>query len=93
VFTNLVFNTIFTHRLKHWGFERGWGDTAGRVRETMGILSEVLQAPDAVNLENFFSRVPTIFNVVIFSIHGYFGQADVIGLPDTGGQVTLLNFS
>ena len=59
----------------------------------MGILSEVLQAPDAVNLENFFSRVPTIFNVVIFSIHGYFGQADVIGLPDTGGQVTLLNFS
>lgn len=59
----------------------------------MGILSEVLQAPDAVNLEIFFSRVPTIFNVVIFSIHGYFGQADVLGLPDTGGQVTLLNFS
>jgi len=59
----------------------------------MGTLSEILQAPDAVNLEKFFSRVPTIFNVVIFSIHGYFGQADVLGLPDTGGQVTFLNLS
>ncbi|KAL9320230.1 hypothetical protein ACSQ67_012069 [Phaseolus vulgaris] len=80
----------FETKLKKWGFERGWGDTAGRVRETMGILSEVLQAPDAVNLEIFFSRVPTIFNVVIFSIHGYFGQADVLGLPDTGGQVVYI---
>ncbi|KHN08777.1 Sucrose synthase 2 [Glycine soja] len=71
-------------------FESGWGDTAGRVKETMGTLSEILQAPDAVNLEKFFSRVPTIFNVVIFSIHGYFGQADVLGLPDTGGQVVYI---
>ena len=91
VFSNLVINIIFTNRLKEWGFERGWGDTAGRVKETMRTLSEVLQAPDALTLENFFSRLPTIFNVVIFSIHGYFGQADVLGLPDTGGQVTLLN--
>ncbi|KAH1153163.1 hypothetical protein GYH30_049010 [Glycine max] len=71
-------------------FESGWGDTAGRVKETMGTRSEILQAPDAVNLEKFFSRVPTIFNVVIFSIHGYFGQADVLGLPDTGGQVVYI---
>ncbi|KAG2395099.1 Sucrose synthase [Vigna angularis] len=76
--------------LKEWGFERGWGDTAGRVKKTMGTLSEVLQAPDAVTLENFFSSVPTIFNVVIFSIHGYFGQTDVLGLPDTGGQVVYI---
>ncbi|GFS35295.1 sucrose synthase 5 [Actinidia rufa] len=27
------------------------------------------------------------FNVVLFSVHGYFGQSDVLGLPDTGGQV------
>ncbi|KHN24168.1 sucrose synthase 5-like [Glycine soja] len=80
----------FEPKLKEWGFERGWGDTAGRVKETMGTLSEILQAPDAVNLEKFFSRVPTIFNVVIFSIHGYFGQADVLGLPDTGGQVVYI---
>lgn len=55
--------------------------------ETMRSLSEVLQAPDSVNMEKFFSRVPTTFNVVLFSVHGYFGQADVLGLPDTGGQV------
>ena len=53
----------------------------------MRSLSEVLQAPDPFNLEKFFSSVPTIFNVVIFSPHGYFGQANVLGLPDTGGQV------
>ena len=53
----------------------------------MKLLSEVLQAPDPLNLERFFSRLPTIFNVVIFSPHGYFGKADVLGLPDTGGQV------
>ncbi|RDX78809.1 Sucrose synthase 6, partial [Mucuna pruriens] len=80
----------FEPKLKEWGFERGWGDTVGRVKETMTTLLEILQAPDSVNLENFFSRVPTIFNVVIFSIHGYFGQADVLGLPDTGGQVVYI---
>ncbi|XP_061356181.1 sucrose synthase 5-like [Gastrolobium bilobum] len=80
----------FELSLKEWGFERGWGDTAGRVNETMETLSEILQAPDPVNMEKFFSRVPTIFNVVIFSIHGYFGQANVLGLPDTGGQVVYI---
>lgn len=41
-------------------------------------------------MEKLFSRLPIIFNVVIFSPHGYFGQADVLGLPDTGGQVNIL---
>lgn len=86
-------NTIFMHRFKQWGFEKGWGDTAGRVKDTMRTLSEVLQAPDPINMEKFFSRVPTIFNIVIFSIHGYFGQADVLGLPDTGGQVAFLKLN
>ena len=53
----------------------------------MRILSEILQAPDPQNIDRFFARVPRIFNVVIFSVHGYFGQTDVLGLPDTGGQV------
>ncbi|XWS30615.1 hypothetical protein CRYUN_Cryun23aG0001100 [Craigia yunnanensis] len=77
-------------RFKEWGFERGWGDTAERVQETMRSLSEVLQAPDPQNLENFFSKLPIIFKVVIFSPHGYFGQSDVLGLPDTGGQVVYI---
>lgn len=75
------------HRLKEWGFEKGWGDTAQRVKETMRAVSEVLQAPDPVHVEKLFSRLPAIFNIVIFSPHGYFGQSDVLGLPDTGGQV------
>lgn len=74
-------------RFKEWGLEKGWGNTAERVKETIHLLSEVLQAPDPLSMEKFFSRVPTIFNIVIFSPHGYFGQADVLGLPDTGGQV------
>ena len=73
--------------MKEWGFERGWGDTAERVKETMRTVSEILQAPDPRKLELMFSRLPTLFNIVIFSPHGYFGQADVLGLPDTGGQV------
>ncbi|KAL4577836.1 hypothetical protein LXL04_013950 [Taraxacum kok-saghyz] len=77
----------FELRFQQWGFEKGWGDNAERVRETIGFLLEVFQAPDPVNLEKFFSRVPSIFNVVLFSIHGYFGQSNVLGLPDTGGQV------
>ncbi|KAG6385814.1 hypothetical protein SASPL_154695 [Salvia splendens] len=77
----------FGMRFKEWGFEKGWGDNAGRVEETMHSLSEILQAPDPLHMEKFFGRLPIIFNVVLFSVHGYFGQADVLGLPDTGGQV------
>ncbi|XP_058090484.1 sucrose synthase 7-like isoform X2 [Magnolia sinica] len=80
----------FEIRFQEWGLERGWGDTAERARETINALSEVLQAPDPLNMEKFFSRIPTIFSVVIFSPHGYFGQADVLGLPDTGGQIVYI---
>lgn len=78
---------IVVNRLKDWGFLRGWGDTSTRVNETMKMLSEVLEAPDSEKLQSLFSRLPNMFNIVIFSVHGYFGQADVLGLPDTGGQV------
>ncbi|XP_047946933.1 sucrose synthase 7-like [Salvia hispanica] len=80
----------FEQKLKEWGFEKGWGDNAERTRQTMRILSEIMQAPDPANMEAFFSRLPVIYNVVVFSIHGYFGQADVLGLPDTGGQVVYI---
>ena len=81
-------NTVF--RFQEWGLEKGWGDNAERCKETLNCLSEVLQAPDPINMEKFFSRVPSIFNIVIFSIHGYFGQEKVLGLPDTGGQVVYI---
>ncbi|KAL2928117.1 Sucrose synthase [Bienertia sinuspersici] len=70
---------------KHKGV-RGWGDTAERVLDMMHLLLDILQAPDPATLETFLGRVPMVFNVVILSIHGYFGQAHVLGLPDTGGQ-------
>ena len=31
-----------------------------------------------------------VFNVDILSPHGYFGQANVLGLPDIGGQVVYI---
>ncbi|XP_047310859.1 sucrose synthase 6-like [Impatiens glandulifera] len=77
----------FETRFKTWGFEKGWGSNVGITKDTMRLLSEVLQAPDPSNMERFFSRLPTVFKVVMFSVHGYFGQSDVLGLPDTGGQV------
>nr|BCM94854.1 sucrose synthase 2 [Eustoma grandiflorum] len=80
----------FAYALQELGFERGWGDTAGRVLEMVHLLSDILQAPDASTLETFLGRIPMVFNVVILSVHGYFGQANVLGLPDTGGQIVYI---
>ena len=69
------------------GFEKGWGSTVMRIRETMSLLLDILQAPDPEVLEDFLGRLPTMNKVVILSPHGFFGQKDVLGKPDTGGQV------
>lgn len=80
----------FEYDLQGMGFEKGWGDTAERVLEMMHLLSDILQAPDPASLETFLGRIPMVFDVVILSIHGYFGQANVLGLPDTGGQIVYI---
>lgn len=80
----------FEYVLQGMGFERGWGDNAVHVLEMMHLLSDILQAPDPSILETFLGRVPMVFNVVILSPHGYFGQANVLGLPDTGGQIVYI---
>ncbi|KAK4559063.1 hypothetical protein RGQ29_008347 [Quercus rubra] len=80
----------FEYALQGMGFERGWGDTAERVTEMMHLLLDILHAPDPSTLETFLGRIPMVFNVVILSPHGYFGQANVLGLPDTGGQVVYI---
>ena len=72
------------------GLEPGWGGTVGRAMDTMNLALNLLEAPDSLTLSEFLSRTPNMFNVVILSPHGYFGQKDVLGKPDTGGQVTLL---
>ncbi|KAI3837175.1 hypothetical protein MKX03_028506 [Papaver bracteatum] len=80
----------FEHKFQEMGFERGWGDSASRVSENVHLLLDILQAPDPSSLEKFLGRLPMVFNVVIVSPHGYFGQANVLGLPDTGGQVVYI---
>ncbi|GLJ52621.1 hypothetical protein SUGI_1119950 [Cryptomeria japonica] len=80
----------FAHRLQDLGLEKGWGDNAHHALDTIHLLLDILQAPDHITLQNFLGKIPTIFSVVIFSPHGYFGQADVLGLPDTGGQVVYI---
>jgi sucrose synthase len=76
--------------LRQLGFEPGWGRTAERARETMVLLLDVLRSPDAENLAAFLERIPMIFSIAILSPHGYFGQANVLGKPDTGGQVVYI---
>ncbi len=72
------------------GFEPGWGRTARQMRAKINLLSDILEAPEPGNLEKFLGGIPMIFNIVILSPHGYFGQENVLGLPDTGGQVVYI---
>ena len=72
------------------GLEPGWGRTVARIRETMQLLQDLLEAPGPSLLESFLARIPMIFNVAIMSPHGYFAQSGVMGLPDTGGQVVYI---
>jgi sucrose synthase len=78
------------HTLQTLGFEPGWGRTVTRMRDMLLLLMDILEAPEPVNLERFLSRIPMIFNIAIISPHGFFGQANVLGLPDTGGQVVYI---
>lgn len=83
-------HTEVTPLLKQNGFEPGWGNTAGRIKETMQLLLELFQDPDSQNLEQFISRIPMISKIAIISPHGWFGQENVLGRPDTGGQVVYI---
>lgn len=78
------------HAMQTLGFEIGWGRTVERMRDTINLLTEILEAPEPVVLEKFLGRIPMIFSIAILSPHGYFGQSNVLGLPDTGGQVVYI---
>jgi sucrose synthase len=69
------------------GFEPGWGNTIARVRETLELLNRLIDDPEPAILEAFVSRIPAVFRVVLISIHGWVGQADVLGRPETRSQV------
>lgn len=76
--------------LRQNGFEVGWGNVVGRIQETMTLLLDLFQEPDSRNLEQFISRIPMIYKIAILSPHGWFGQENVLGRPDTGGQVVYI---
>lgn len=80
----------FSTALAKMGFESGWGDKAGQTAETMNLLADVLTAPSPTVLEDFLARIPMVSRLLILSPHGYFGQDNVLGLPDTGGQVVYI---
>ena len=77
-------------RLNKLGFEPGWGKDAGHALDTMSLLVDILEAPSPASLEAFLARIPMISRLLILSPHGYFGQENVLGLPDTGGQVVYI---
>lgn len=75
--------------MRRAGFEPGWGNTVGRILETMQLFIDLINEPTDSGLEEFISRVPMplISKIAIISPHGWFGQENVLGRPDTGGQV------
>ena len=79
-----------SRELRRLGFEPGWGRTPAQIQETMELLLDILEAPSPKNLEAFLARMPMIFSIAILSPHGYFGQSNVLGKPDTGGQVVYI---
>ncbi|OWY64027.1 sucrose synthase [cyanobacterium TDX16] len=72
--------------LQELGFEPGWGNTAGRVYETLELLDRLLTTPSPALLEAFVSRIPAFLRVVLISIHGWVGQEEVQGRAETMGQ-------
>jgi len=77
-------------KMQDFGFEPGWGRTAKIMLGRFSLLTDILEAPSPKDLEKFLGSIPMIFNVIILSPHGYFGQSNVLGLPDTGGQVVYI---
>jgi sucrose synthase len=72
------------------GFHNGFGDSVGRVLKNLQSLSNLLEEPSADNLEEFIGIIPMVSRVAVISPHGWFGQENVLGRPDTGGQVVYI---
>ena len=84
--------SVVAAKMKKTGFETGWGNTVKRIIETIQILIDLINEPTDRLLEQFISRVPMplISKIAIISPHGWFGQSNVLGRPDTGGQVVYI---
>ncbi len=82
--------TALAEPLGRLGFAPGWGDCAERVADTMSLLTDILEAPSPQALEAFLARIPMVSRLLILSPHGWFAQDNVLGRPDTGGQVVYI---
>lgn len=76
------------HDLRGHGFESGWGAGVARIRENLALLDKVVQSADPEHISNLIGRLPLAKNILMVSPHGWFAQENVLGKPDTGGQVT-----
>ncbi|MCB0730558.1 MAG: sucrose synthase [Ignavibacteriae bacterium] len=83
------FNEI-KHDLQEEGFERGLGKDVKSLKENLKIFDTLLNSPDHITLKEFITKIPMIFNIAVISPHGYFAQQNVLGLPDSGGQIVYL---
>ncbi|MEJ2115645.1 MAG: sucrose synthase [Gammaproteobacteria bacterium] len=88
---NVYWNWDEIHKeLYELGFEPGWGGNGENIVECMRLLLDILEGPSPSNLEDFLARIPMIFTIAVISPHGYFAQSNVLGRPDTGGQVVYI---
>jgi len=76
--------------LRGLGIRNGFGNTVGRVRERLQLLSNLMEEPNNDDVEAFIAAIPMVSRVAIISPHGWFGQENVLGRPDTGGQVVYI---
>jgi len=77
-----------SHQMRSQGFEPGWGKNAASVLHNLTMLAHVMEASEPEKFEAFLGRLPLTRKVLMVSPHGWFAQKDVLGKPDTGGQVT-----
>ncbi|HEY9661996.1 MAG TPA: sucrose synthase, partial [Allocoleopsis sp.] len=73
--------------LQELGFEPGWGNTAARVDETLRLLERFINTPEPPMLEAFLARIPTVFRVVLVSVHGWVAQEGSLGRSETMGRI------
>jgi len=78
------------HDLQNLGFEMGLGSDVKEIKSGLTLLDSLLHSPDHIALKGFIARIPMIFNIAIISPHGYFGQDNILGMPDSGGQIVYI---
>lgn len=80
---------VVRRQMRKSGFEDGWGDSIERIQANTQRLLDLLHAPTNDLLEDFVANMPLplLSKIVVVSPHGWFAQENVLGRPDTGGQV------